>query len=143
MSAAEDGLLMLSLKPRFAGAILDGSKTIELRRKPPRTDCPTKALLYASSPTMALAGTCWVDDVVALAPWTMWRTYGPTTGVTRREFLSYFEGCTTVYGLLLSQPERLAPPVRLEQMREALGSFQPPQSFWYTPKDFLDRFVAR
>ena len=57
-------LLFLSLKPRFAEAIVSGEKTIELRRRPPQIDTPTEALIYASSPTKELIGACWVDDVV-------------------------------------------------------------------------------
>ena len=53
MPMAEDSLdparaLVLSLKPRFAGAILAGTKTVEVRRVMPRITVPTLALLYAS-----------------------------------------------------------------------------------------------
>ena len=39
--------LVLSLKPRFAEAILSGTKTVEVRRVMPRITVPTLALLYA------------------------------------------------------------------------------------------------
>lgn len=129
-------LLFLSLKPRFAEAIVSGEKTIELRRRPPQIDTPTEALIYASSPTKELIGACWVDDVVAMAPWTLWRTFGPVAGVTRHEFLRYFEGCKTAHGLLLSRPRRLPAAVGLLEMRRTLGGFQPPQSFRYVEPGF-------
>ncbi len=136
-----DRLLFLSLKPRFAEAILSGEKTIELRRRPPQIETPTEALIYASSPEKALVGGCWVDEIVAMAPWTLWRTFGQGTGVSRRELLAYFDGCTTAYGLLLSRPRRLPAAVGLLEMRRALGGFGPPQSFRYVEPGF-DEAVA-
>lgn len=135
---ASDRLLFLSLKPEFAEGILSGKKTIELRRRPPQIDTPTKALVYASSPTMALVGSCWVDDIVELAPWTLWRMFGPLTGVSRRRFMRYFDGCATAHGLLLSRPSRLPAAVGLGEMRRTLGGFNPPQSFRYVDRAFDD-----
>lgn len=143
MTAADDRLIFLSLKPRFAEAILDGGKQIELRRQPPRIEVPTRALLYASSPTMSLVGTCVVNDIVDLAPSTLWRRYGSISGVTRREFVDYFEGCTRAYGLKLSDVERLDEPVSLGSIRQELGGFQPPQSFRYVTESQADALVLR
>lgn len=131
MTVDADRLLFLSLKPRFAAAILNGTKTVELRRRPPQIATPTEALIYASSPTKALRGTCWVDDIVSMAPWTLWRTHGPATGVTRREFLDYFAGCDIAHALMLSRPQPLAAPVELPELRRTMGGFDPPQSFRY------------
>lgn len=136
-----DRLLFLSLKPEFAEGILSGKKTIELRRRPPLIDTPTEALVYASSPTMALVGSCWVDDIVELAPWTLWRTFGQMTGVSRRRFMQYFEGCATAHGLLLSRPSRLPEAVGLGEIRRAVGGFDPPQSFRYVDRAFDDAVV--
>ena len=58
-----DRMIVLSLKPRFAQAILAGVKTVELRRTVPKIVIPTRALLYASSPVRALLGTCVITSV--------------------------------------------------------------------------------
>lgn len=143
MSGSEDRLIFLSLKPRFAEAILSGEKQIELRRQPPRLDVPTRALLYASSPTMSLVGTCLVDDIVEYAPSTLWRHYRSVSGVSRREFDAYFEGCARAYGLRLSDAVRLDEPVSLGSIRQELSGFQPPQSFRYLTESQVDALVAR
>ena len=49
--------LLLSLRPRFAQAILSGAKTVEVRRRPVNAPPQTPIILYASSPTMAIVGT--------------------------------------------------------------------------------------
>ena len=55
----------LSLKPRFAEAILAGTKTVELRRTTPKIEVPTRALLYTSTPVRALLGTCIITSVTS------------------------------------------------------------------------------
>lgn len=136
MTTINERLLLLSLKPRFAEAILSGMKSVELRRRPPQIATPTEALIYASSPTMELVGTCWVDDVIAMAPWTLWRTYGERCGVSRRDFMRYFDGCTTAHGLVISRPRRFDDAVGLTDIRREHAGFQPPQSFRYVSADF-------
>lgn len=136
MTSVPERLLLLSVKPRHANAILDGTKTVELRRRPPQIESPTEALIYSSSPAMELAGSCWIDDIVAMAPWTLWRTYGPRCGVTRREFMNYFEGLDTAHGLVLSRARRFDDAVRLADIRVEHEGFQPPQSFRYVATHF-------
>lgn len=126
-----DRQIFLSLKPRFAEAIVAGTKTVELRRRPPRIEVPTRALLYASSPRMALVGECTVSEIVELAPLTMWRNLGPHTGVSRQEFLHYFDGCHRAYALHIEDVVELQTPVSLNQLRDSIEGFEAPQSFRY------------
>ena len=65
-------MVVLSLRPRFAEAILAGDKTVELRRTVPKIVVPTRALLYAATPVRALIGTCIVTDVVAADLADLW-----------------------------------------------------------------------
>lgn len=134
--------LLLSVKPRFAESILSGAKTIELRRTRPRLELPTEALLYASSPTMALVGSCRVDAVVAMSPTALWNKWGGSAGVTRSEFRAYFEGAALGYGLLLSNTERLPSPIGLDSLRQFWPGFQPPQSFGYVPFDVSEQLLS-
>lgn len=135
-------LLFLSLKPKYAAAILSGDKTIELRRSRPLLNSPTSALLYASSPQMALVGSCVVERVISLPVGDLWGDYGAKTGVSYDEYSDYFEGKSTANGLVLSEVTPLSEPVGLEQIRKLWAGFQPPQSFLYVPFEMGMRFVA-
>jgi predicted transcriptional regulator len=134
--------LLLSVKPRFAAAILDGSKTVELRRTRPRIEVPTEALIYSSSPERALIGTCDVVEVMAYTPRGMWQLVGQRTGVTYPEFQAYFVGCDTAYGLVLRNAQRLRNEVSLQSMRTTWNSFQPPQSFRYLTRSASDLMLS-
>ena len=130
---SNDRRLLLSLKPRFADAILDGSKTVELRRTRPTIKVPTDALIYASSPRMAIIGRCRVESIGSYAPSALWEAHGHSAGVTRREFRDYFSGADRAYALMLSGPSRFDESIQLADIRCWWPGFVPPQSFRYLP----------
>ena len=127
----QNRMIVLPLKPRFADAILNGAKTVELRRSEPKIVVPTRALVYATSPVRALVGTCIVTSVESEQMATLWREYGPRTGVNHREFLDYFEGVEKGTALTLEDPASLLQPIPLTRLRETSQGFRPPQSFAY------------
>ncbi|WP_419946399.1 hypothetical protein [Candidatus Poriferisodalis sp.] len=143
---AEAGLdatraLVLSLKPRFAEAILTGDKTVELRRIMPRITIPTLALLYATGPECSLVGTCVVHSVARLPTHELWRCHGTKTALTKPEFDAYLAGRDNGVALFLEQPDRLPAPVPLHALRRA-ENFRPPQSLAYVRHDQRERLVA-
>lgn len=121
--------VLVSLRPRFAELILSGSKTTEVRRGSSRI-CPgTVALVYASTPRKALVGAVQIEEVHTHAPSTVWRRWGPTTGLRRREYDDYVDGCRQVTALLLGEPCEFPNPVGLDDLRLRSASFVAPQSY--------------
>ncbi len=133
--------LVLSLKPRFAEAILAGSKTVEVRRVMPRIIVPTLALLYASGSARALVGTCVVRSVARYPADELWQLHGAGTALSRPEFDAYLQGRDCGVALLLEHPESLATPIPLHMLRQAHG-FRPPQSFAYVSHAQRKRLLA-
>ena len=121
--------VLVSLRPRFAGLILQGSKTTELRRGRSRIEPGTIALVYASTPLRAVVGAARIEQVHTYAPSTVWRRWGPTTGLQRREYLEYVDGCHQVTALLLGDRCTFPEPVDLNELRRRSGSFVAPQSY--------------
>ncbi|WP_423916938.1 ASCH domain-containing protein [Candidatus Poriferisodalis sp.] len=101
--------LVLSLKPRFAQAILAGTKTVEVRRVMPRITISTLALLYASGSARALVGTCVVRSVARYSTDELWHLHGVDTALSKTEFDAYLEGRDCGVALLLECPEPLPP----------------------------------
>jgi len=124
-------MIILSLRPQFAVAILKGAKTVELRRTKPKIVVPTRALMYASSPVRALVGTCIVETVTSGDLSSLWRRFGPETGVRHREFLRYFDGISVGTALTLSTPETFRRKIALTDLRASTQGFGPPRSFAY------------
>ncbi|NJP31924.1 hypothetical protein [Micromonospora thermarum] len=122
--------LLLSLRPRFAEAILAGTKTIEIRRRPVNARPGTPVILYASSPLMAVVGTARLDRVDAEDPEIAWQRNQRTLGLSRQEYEAYLAGVTCAYLLRLRQVNTLNEPLPLHRLRRD-APFQPPRSFRY------------
>ena len=122
--------LLLSLRPRFADAILNGTKTIEIRRRPINAAPGTQVILYASSPQMAVVGTARLAELTVCAPDEGWRRFHRTFGLTRPEYDAYLDGTPAAHLLHLARVNRLNQPLPLHELRQQ-APFQPPQSFRY------------
>lgn len=123
--------LLISIRPRFAKMIFDGSKTVELRRICPRISAGDLALVYVSSPTKELQGAFEVGQVISTSPRALWRKVGKQSGISRREFLNYFQGKADAHALVIKRVWKLPLPIRLTALRRRKGGFRPPQNFHY------------
>lgn len=118
--------VLLSIKPKFANAILDGTKTFELRRVIFR---PTvrKIIIYASNPVMLVIGEFIVGGILEREPNELWAITSNCVGVDRESFDEYFRGRKTGFAIKVDHPRRYAKPLKLENF----GLSRAPQSFCY------------
>ncbi len=130
-----DRMMILSLRPRFADAILSGVKTVELRRTEPKIRVPTLALIYASTPVRALLGTCVVTSIESGHLAVLWRVHGAGSGLDHGEFMNYFEGVQAGSALSLANLRRLDRPIPLVELRSRPTGFRPSQSFSYVDSE--------
>lgn len=137
----QDQMIVLSLKPRVAEAILAGIKTVELRRTTSKIEVPTRALLYATTPVRALLGTCIITSVTSARLATLWRECGLRSELSRNEFKRYFKGVDVGTALTLLHPRPLDRMVPLQDLRAELRGFRPPQSFAYVDTKTGDRLL--
>ena len=126
-----DRALLVSLRPRFAHALLAGDKTVELRRVPPSVECGTLVLMYSSSPERQLVGTARVSHVAVATPDEIWECHGTQTGLSRSEYDKYFAGTNRAVAIVIQDPVRLGRPRPLAELRRRWDGFRPPQSFRY------------
>ena len=137
----QDRMVVLSLKPRFAEAILAGDKTVELRRTEPKIVVPTRALLYATTPVRALLGTCIITSVESADLAVLWREHGSRMALLYHEFHQYFEGVDVGTALMLTQPQAFSRQIPLDDLRANPRNFRPPQSFAYVDTKTGDRLM--
>lgn len=120
--------VLLSIKPKFADAILEGSKTFELRRAIFRSQDVRTIVIYASSPVRRVVGECTIDKILALKPTKLWDVVSDGAGVDRGFFDDYFNGREVGFALKITGPKRYASP---KVLYEHFGLSRPPQSFCY------------
>ncbi len=127
-------MVLMSVRPRFAAALLDGSKTVEIRRRRVRIAAGTICLLYATSPEKSLVGAVTVAATSTCDPAALWQEWGARTELRREEFDDYLAGCTEASAILIASAGAFTEPIPLAELRRRHTSFLAPQSY---------RFLAR
>jgi predicted transcriptional regulator/transcriptional regulator with XRE-family HTH domain len=123
--------VIFSIRPVHAEKILDGSKTVELRRRFTGGVRPgTLALIYSTSPTSALTGSARIKEVERLTVLDLWEKHCSSACLYKREFEDYFSGVDSGYAIVLTSAKPLVRPVGLPELRQRFG-FEPPQSYQY------------
>jgi predicted transcriptional regulator len=120
--------ILLSVKPKFADLIVDGSKLVELRRSVPAQIIGTIAI-YSSSPVQAIVALADVKETIKASLNELWKIskdYGG--GLTRAELLAYFDSKETGFAIMLKNIRVYNTPV---QPAKIFRSFSAPQSFRY------------
>lgn len=123
--------LVISIRPRFAEMIFDGSKTVELRRVCPKISAGDLVLVYVSSPARELQGAFEVLKVISVSPTALWRRVGDKSGISRKEFFAYFHAKKKAHALVVKRAWKLSAPICLKTLRRRKGGFRPPQNFHY------------
>jgi len=142
VDGADRAALLLAIRPRFAVAILNGDKTVELRRQRPAITPHAPVLLYATSPTKALVGSARLAAVHADTLDNVWTLYGSCTGISRTEYYGYFQGTDTAVALTLTAVAPLTEPIPLNQLRDQY-SLEPPQSYRFIDAIRSRKLLAR
>ncbi|MBU1224013.1 MAG: ASCH domain-containing protein [Gammaproteobacteria bacterium] len=134
--------LLISIKPQYVAQIVVGTKRVELRRTRPNIGTGELVLIYESSPTMALVGYGIVEDVLTSSPGKLWPRVREWAGISKAEYAGYFEGAKSAYGIKFGAVDFFDEPIGLDELRESLEGFHPPQIYRYLTKDQLVNVLA-
>jgi predicted transcriptional regulator len=127
--------VLMALHPRHIASILAGTKTVELRRRPPRQPPPYQAILYATASDRAVAAVVEVTMTLSLPPSALWERVGDVSGLRVAEFEAYFRGCQVATALCLGLVQRVegvrwpAPHRSLGAIYEAMSGSTPAVAF--------------
>ncbi len=123
--------VVFSIRPAHAKKILEGTKTVELRRRFTGGISPgTLAFIYTTSPTSALTGFAHIQDVQRLAVADLWTRHRSAACLAKGDFEAYFSGLDQGYAIVLGSARSLNRPVGLSELRQRFG-FEAPQSYQY------------
>ncbi|MDQ0249554.1 putative transcriptional regulator [Sphingomonas kyeonggiensis] len=121
-----DDELLISIRPTFADAIFNGSKSVEVRRKIPPIKLGARLWIYVTKPVGEVRGIARVTEIVEGDPAEVWLACGSRTGLTRTHFDQYFDGSRTAYGLVLEEVA-VGHPVSMQALKALRAGFHPPQ----------------
>lgn len=127
---ALDSSLLMSVKPRWAEAILRGQKRVEIRRTFSARWEGHRAALYATTPMRKLVGEARVARVDSGAPEQIWAMHGDAIGCDRAAFDQYARGAKRIFAISLDDVKPFSRPVSLKDLAMMLGeALRPPQSY--------------
>jgi type I restriction enzyme S subunit len=120
--------VLLSIKPKYVKAIMDGSKEYEFRKQIFKNRSAKIAYIYASAPMKKIVGYFCPSEIVEGPPDYLWEQFWDVSGISEPEFFEYFAGKKNGFAIRIDDLERYRTPF---DPREVIDSFVPPQSFCY------------
>lgn len=127
--------VVLSIKPQYSDKIIQGQKTVELRRRfPISAPKGTVAYIYSTSPVRAIVGMAEISDVIKLPVSQIWKEFSDVAFIKKSDFNKYFDGVEFGYALKFENVKEFSSPLSLTELRSRFG-FEPPQSFLYAKHD--------
>lgn len=121
--------ILISLAPAYTRAILDGTKTVELRRRRVRAEVGTRVWLYSKVPTARVEGTARIQRIHERDIKKLWSEFSEGVGISKADFDEYFKGCNKGYAIVLTRVRAVLPAPDLKTMKQDLAGFHPPQFF--------------
>jgi len=106
-----EGGVLFSIQPRFGRLIMNGSKTIEIRRRFSKAWKGHRAVFYASEPTGALLGEAQIAEVHEGSPKDLWERFSSNIGCEPEYYDSYVQGCDNVFAIELTSINPLPEPI--------------------------------
>lgn len=119
-------IALLSVHPRFASALLQGTKKVEFRKTRFSKDVRL-VVVYATSPITKIVGYFSVAQVKVSSPTAIWNQYWEVGGINRTDYREYFFGSRQAVAIEVSEAFPLSEPLSLT----SVGTSTPPQSYRY------------
>lgn len=127
--------VVLSIRPQYSEKILDGVKTVELRRRfPISAPKGTVAYIYSTSPVRAMVGVAEIKNVLKLTVAQIWSEFQSVAFIDKSDFDKYFAGVDYGFALIFKDVKTFSRAIPLSELREKFG-FEPPQSYLYAKHD--------
>lgn len=122
--------LLMSLKASYAERILNGQKTVEIRRRFADKWSGHRVGLYASAPVRSLVGEAKISAVASDHPSAIWEKFGAKIGGSKDEFDTYVEGASEIYAIVLEEVVSYTSRAPISQLSDFVGrDLVPPQSY--------------
>lgn len=120
---------LISIRPPYAGSVLRGAKTVELRTRAPRFAPGDILIVYEAAPTMAVRGAVEVLGIETGTPAQIRRRFLTEARVSREAFDAYFSGREQAVAIHLGGVFEFSSALTLLELRRAAPTFRPPQTW--------------
>ena len=119
--------VLMSIKPKYAMQILNGTKTFEYRKNRFRRQNIDSIVIYATSPVMKVIGEVQLVGVLEDEPEIIWEMTYHNGGINKEAYDEYFEGKEKAVAYILGKVKKYDNEKRLSDFHINV----PPQSYFY------------
>jgi predicted transcriptional regulator len=119
--------IILSIKPKYANAILSGKKKCEFRKEP-FTKYADYVVIYSTAPIAKIVGWFKIKKQYSDSPAKLWAKYSKVGGITKAEFDKYFKDKEKGIVLEIEEVNEIRPPIDPFKL---IDNFVAPQSYRY------------
>lgn len=119
--------VLLSIKPKYADLIFNGTKKFEFRRSIFKQQNIKTILVYSSSPVQKVIGEFQVEEILKYDLSKLWKTTKKFSGIDEEFFYQYFDKKEEGFAIKIDKPRRYKKALCLKKDFNLL----PPQSFLY------------
>jgi len=135
----DPSVVLMSIKPQWAFAIMGGSKRVEFRRaRFGRTI--SHVVVYATSPVQRIVGFFEVQNITEAPPATLWERFSAVGEIGESAFADYFDGKAAGVAIHVGQVTPLAEPATLA---EVVPGAVAPQSYVYADSGIIPELKRR
>jgi len=133
----DERVILMSIHPRFASAIMEGRKDVEFRRRPIPASVAV-VVVYATKPIGKIVGWFRTNGVTVAPPAQLWDSFGSRGAIDKVAYDGYFRGSPRGAAIHIDGVRRLYRP---KAIRSLGASMTVPQSFNYLPRSAFDRLA--
>lgn len=119
--------VLLSIKPKYAEMIFNGTKKFEFRRTIFKNIDVKTVVVYASYPVQKVIGEFKIETILRLDLKSLWNTTKQHAGIEENFFYEYFDNKTHGFAIKIDKAKRYKKALCLKNDFEV----SPPQSFLY------------
>jgi predicted transcriptional regulator len=122
--------VLLSIKPKYANAILAGEKLVEFRKLAFKKEIE-RVYIYSSSPEQRIIGYFTIEDIISDTPEELWRKYNTVGSISEDDFFEYFADKEIGYSIKIKSVNKFR---KSKNPKEIFKNFVAPQSYMYCEK---------
>jgi predicted transcriptional regulator len=119
--------VILSIKPKYANAILAGEKKVEFRKLTFKKEIE-KVYIYSSAPEQRIIGYFTIKNIISDTPERLWRKFNRVGSINEEDFFDYFENKEIGYSICIEKFNRFKHAI---DPKKIFNNFVPPQSYMY------------
>lgn len=134
---------IFSIKNEYSTKIFENEKHVELRRQNIKIRENEKCLIYTTSPVKRVTGYFIVKKTIRLPIKQLWNKTKHIAGVTKSQFMDYFEGCIEGTAILFKSVKKFVKELTLTEMRTIIENFRPPQSYYNLDESIYQKILER